>query len=335
MRPEIEQFLNNLQYNKGRSPRTIHKYRGFLNRLEAWAKEQGADLLDVTREQLEQFSGMVAHEQGLTPRARIPLVAALRGFFQFAAKEKLVKTNPAEELPYPKVGQKLPVPLELQEAGKLIMAPGLETLAGLRDTCILMLFAGTGMRIGGLSALNEGNLVFTKVEGQEWLIIRVLEKGGKERLLPVPHEARLILRAYLAHPELKQIDRTLPNGEKVLFVSTRNRNVKEHEYHGEARRLSETSIRDMFVKYAKQAGLPRNKAHPHALRHLYGTELAEHDVQDAIKQMLLGHADANTSAIYTHLAMRKLTKEIARANPLSSIKTPTSDIAKELASRGK
>lgn len=331
----INGFLKQLQFNKGRSEATITKYRNFLDRLLAWSKLNELELIKLDIKSLEEFTGTIAHEQGLTPRSRRPMVAAIRGFYEYLLKDGTVSANPASTLPYPQIGKKLPVPMSLKNAERLIMQPGLETFAGLRDTAIITLFVGTGIRLSGLTSINESDLVFVDIEGQEWLILKVLEKGDKERLIPVPHEARHLIRAYLAHPDLVKIDRTLSDGDRVLFVSLKNRNVKPHNYHGEVRRISNSGIQQMFTKHATDAGLPGNQRHPHSLRHLFGTELAENDVQDSVRQALMGHADPASTQIYTHLAARKLAQEIARANPLTRINTPMTSITKELLRYGK
>ena len=150
----------------------------------------------------------------------------------------------------------------------------------------------------------------------------------------MPHEARLLLLAYLGHPDLEAIDRLLPSGDRVLFVSTRNQGVPAHDYFGERRRLHARSVNDLILRYATRVGVPRDQAHPHAFRHLYGTELAEHDAQTYQLQALLGHVDAKTTEIYIHLATRTLAKLVDRANPLRGINTPASGLARELNKRG-
>ena len=130
----------------------------------------------------------------------------------------------------------------------------------------------------------------------------------------------------MEHPQLAGIDRMLDSGDKVLFVSTRNRTVPRHDYRGEARRLRHKGILRMIQTHARRIGIPLDVAHPHALRHMYGTELAEHDVPTVTAANMLGHTDPKNTAIYQHLAMRKLTRVADKANPLSSMRTPVSEL---------
>ena len=165
----------------------------------------------------------------------------------------------------------------------------------------------------------------------ERLIIRLTEKGKKERLSPVPFEAALLVRAYLGHPELGDIDRVTPAGRRVLFVNIRNRSVPAHERYGENRRLRCNAVRQMILKYGEQVGIQKEHCHPHALRHLYGTELAEGDVDLLQRQALLGHEEPKTTAIYSHLAMRKLAATAEKHNPLARMtNTPARALANRL-----
>ena len=325
----LERWTTYLRHNRGRSKGTVGKYRRYLEELDQWLDPSGGQLLDVSRQQLEAFTGQVLHSRGVAPRWR-PYIAAIRTFYQWARSNDLVMEDPSRHLVYPNTGRKLPKGMTLANAERLLLQPDLGTFKGVRDSAILHLFMGAGLRLAGLAALNEQDLLFTDWQDREHLVLRVIEKGDKERYIPVPHEARLMIRAYLGHPELAAINRELPDGNRVLFVSIGNHNVPQHEYCGENRRLGHWSIQDMLKTYADKAGIPRDQAHPHALRHLYGTELAEDDVHILKMQALMGHARAEDTKAYAHVALRSLAKAVATANPLAKINSPASDLARRL-----
>lgn len=329
----IEDWLRFKSHNEGRTEGTVGKYRGYLRRLETFLLSRHATLVTADQTLLESFTGLDAHKAGLSPRSRRALVAAVKGFYAWMQRADIRTDNPAERVPYPVAGRPLPTPLENKHAQALLQQPDLDTFEGLRDCAILMTLIGCGLRISGLIGLNESALQLVDVNGIDWLIIKVMEKGKRERLIPAPHDVKYIVHAYLGHPELTRIDRTLPDGDRVLFVSMMNRLVPASEYHGEQRRISARSVHDMIRKYGKRASIPANQLHPHAMRHLYGTELAEHEIDVITRQALLGHADPKTTEIYTHLAMRKLTKVVDAANPFRSIRTPLSDLVMELERR--
>ena len=211
------------------------------------------------------------------------------------------------------------------------MRPGVESFKGLRDTAMLAVLIGTGCRISGLVALNESSLLWGKNQkGVERLKIRFREKGQKERIVPAPMEVGLLLRAYLGHRFLDTIEPALPNGDRVLFVNTMNPTVKPSEHFGEKRRIRADTFAAILKNYAQGCGIPMASRHPHAYRHLYGTELAESDVDLLIRQALLGHAKPDTTAIYSSLAMQKLFEIVDRANPLGKMRTVVTDLANKM-----
>jgi integrase/recombinase XerD len=339
----IEAWLQYLEINRGRSPQTVIKYGQYLRRLASWltatpsaphlGPATGAKVLcEVTTADLRVFAGVYAHSLKLSAAARKPLVSALKSFFAWCVAAGHMAEDPAIPLESPKAGKRLPRAASLDWVGKLLQGPDLSTFRGVRDALILVLLTGCGMRVSGVCGLNDSSLVWTVDDmNRERLSIRVLEKGKRERLVPAPDECAMLMRAYLAHPELQAIDRSLPSADAVLLVSTMpNGSHAPHDWHGEARRIHRRTVLDMIERYAKRLKLDLSMAHPHALRHLYGTELAESDVDVIQRGALLGHQDARTTEIYTQLAQRKLRKVVDQANPLGKLRTPLLDSLRAL-----
>lgn len=325
----VAAWLEFKRLNAGRSEQTVGIYRLALARLTTFLE---GDVLKASNEDLIAFTGPHLHKIGLRdPASRRTHVAAVRGFYRWLASSRRIAGNPAENLTYPKRGRRIPSVMTLDSMGKILWEPDFQTFEGVRDGAILHLLAGCGLRVSGLVALNESNIAEGQVDGKIRMIIKVLEKGSKERRMPIPPEADLMMRLYLEHAELKEIDRRLPSGDQVLFVSTRNRGVTLDRYHGESRRLTRRAVLRMIKKYGRQAGVPEDQVHPHAMRHLFGTELAEEGMDIIARQRLMGHEDAKSTAIYDHMAMRKLTREMDKANPLGKVKTPVSDLLRRLA----
>jgi integrase/recombinase XerD len=328
MNEMIVKFGEWKQYNKGASKRTIEAYTAALERFEQFL--DGRDLRTATVDEIEMFGGIWLHKQGVGAIARRPYVAALREFYKWLTAGGAIASSPAANLSYPKAGRKLPSMMTLANAEKLMWAPDFSTFSGVRDAAILSILLGCGLRREGISNLNESNLVQTEFKGDRRYILRVVEKGEKERTMPVPREVDMVLRLYLEHEDLQAIDRTLENGDRVLFVSLNNMTVPPHEYIGDRRRLAPKAIWEILKKHGKAAGIQDDQLHPHALRHLFGTELLEDDVDIRIRQELMGHADPRSTEIYTHLAMRKKMAEADRANPLAKIRTPVGDLISKL-----
>jgi len=324
-----EQWLEYKLMNTGQAVRTIEVYRLALRRLGQYFAER--DPLSATHDDLIVFCGVWLHKQGLKdPVSRRTHIAAVRGFYAWCKDNRHLRDNPASGIPYPTSGRKIPRVITLANAEKLMWAPDFSTFAGVRDGAMLAVMTGCGLRASGLVHLNESHLLQDEIDGKVRLMLRVLEKGSKERILPVPIEADLMLRIYLEHPELQGIDRMLPDGDRVLFVSLNNRSIGAHEYIGEKRRLNRRAVLQMVKRYGQALGIPEGQLHPHAFRHLYGTELVEDDVQLLNTQLLMGHADPKSTSIYTHTARRKLTREVDRANPMAKMRTPVSDLLQKL-----
>lgn len=326
----LASWQNWLQHNRGRSAATVEKYIHHVLRLRQWCQSppddkklraSTADVMALTPADLDLFAGLYAHSLKLTPRSRRPLVSALRGFFAYASINNFAPDNAAARLSQPKVGRPLPHAMPLDQAERLLMAPGLQDLAGYRDTAIIAMLAGTAARVSGLCSLNESALLWESDDSGLRLSVRLTEKGKRERIVPVPDEAAMLLRAYLDHPDLVAIDRSLGTGDSVVFVSLQAPSIPAHEYYGERRRLARSSVLRMIKTRAKAAKVDAQYAHPHALRHLYGAELAEDDVDLVKRQALLGHVSAETTSIYTHLAKRKLRELVDRSNPLAKMRS--------------
>ena len=220
----IDQFLTWKQQNENCSRQTVRKYRGTLNQLSLFLE---GNFEQVSLKQLEQFTGGWLHQKGYSAASRKVAVAAVRGFYSFLVKRRIVKKNIAEQLVYPKIGRKLPRFMGLKSAEALLFQPDLDSLSGLRDSAMLALLIGCGFRVAGLCGLNESQLIWYQSGQLERLAIRTVEKGERERLVPVPLEAMLLVQAYLGHSELNGIDRAIDNGDQVLFVNLRNRHVPE------------------------------------------------------------------------------------------------------------
>lgn len=315
-------------FNEGSSERTGELYAAGLAKLEAFL--DGRAITAASADDLELFGGIWLHKQGVMAPGRRPYIAAVRDFFKWLQANRHIAVNPAVNLAYPKTGRKLPVVMSLANAEKIMWAPDFSTLAGVRDAAILSLLIGCGMRRDGITSLNESDLVQTDFKNEVRFVLNVREKGDKDRSLPVPREADMVLRLYLEHPDLQRIDRNLKNGDKVLFVSLNNMMVPKHEYIGEKRRMAPKAVWEIVRKHGRKAGIEERQLHPHALRHLFGTELMEEDVDQHVRQMLLGHEDPKSTQIYTHLAMRKKMTEADRANPLAKMRTPVGDLLSKL-----
>jgi site-specific recombinase XerD len=322
----LADYLRWLEHNKGNAVSTVNSYEGYLKRLGVHCADRGTTLEQADRRILEEFTGVVAHQAGITLNSRKPLIAAVRGLYKWAHEAERIPTNPAKSIAYPRLGRPLPTPISRSHAEKVLLACDLNTFTGRRDAALLAMLIGSGMRVSGLSSLTSQSLSFEPMEegGAFELFVRVTEKGRKERIIPMPRVMSAYMIQYLTDPEMVALlpVLSLPNGDHILWVQTNRGSVPEHDWYGEKRRLSVGGIRDIIKRRGKAAGVPDDQLHPHAFRHLYGTELAEHDTDPQRIQILMGHSSAESTNIYKHLATRKLVQVVNQANPLLNMQTP-------------
>ena len=334
----IDGWLEYMEASRGRTVRTIETYRTALKLLREFM--QGKPLIEADAAELETFCGLWLHRKGKIASGRKPYISAVRGFYAWLESEKLAKGNAAVQLRHPITGKPLPRTITLANAEKLMWAPDMGTFIGIRDAAMLSLLIGCGLRVSGLTGLNEGDLQMVEIECElrdrksTRLNSRTLEKGQRTRIMPVPREAEMLLRVYLGHEELASVDRGIKGHtgypDKVLFVSVRSTKVPAHEHIGEKRRLTRKAVHDVIQRYGKRLGIPPAELHPHAMRHLFGTELQEEDTPTLSIQDLMGHADPKSSAIYAQLAIRKKMATVDKAAPLAKMKTPVSELLKRL-----
>lgn len=329
----IDDWLAYMEGSRGRTPRTIETYRTALNFLVEFM--QGKALAEADGAELETFCGLWLHRKGKIASGRKPYISAVRGFYAWLEDKKLVKGNAAGRLEHPITGKPLPRSISLANAEKLMWAPDMGTFIGIRDAAMLSLLIGCGLRVTGLTGLNEGDLQTVQIDNQLRMTLRTLEKGQRTRLMPVPREAEMLLRVYIGHEDLAKIDRSVVKGhtgypDKVLFVSVRSTKLAAHEHVGEKRRLTRKAVHDIIQRYGKRLDIPAAELHPHAMRHLFGTELQEEDTPTIALSELLGHADPKSSAIYAQLAMRKKMRTVDQAAPLGKMRTPVSELLKRL-----
>ncbi len=283
-----EAFSLYLEIERNLSPHSIRAYRQDLDMFHAFLADQPLEEVDYRT--LRRFLGFLK-QQGYERSTIARRMAALRTYFRFLARERLVKGNPAVGLQSPKQARKLPHFLDWEELQRLLATPG-ESALGLRDRALLELLYATGMRVSEIAELSIRQLNWEEAE------IRVVGKGTKERMVLMSESAMRHVRRYLdtARPLLKPVD------TDRLFL---NRQGKP---------LSSRSIDRMLKQHARNAGITKPVS-PHTMRHTFATHLLEGGADLRVVQELLGHSSLSTTQIYTHVSQDRLRQVYQQAHP--------------------
>lgn len=279
----------------GASGKTIEAYQrdvsGFLGFLTSY---KGGDVglrllagLNVT-----DMRAWMAHERGrgLSSRSLARALSAVKGFYGWLHEAEGVDNPSVASMRGPKVKPRLPRPIEAADASEMIfMAEHTEAWVAARDTAVLLLLYGCGMRISEALGLDRRQAPLPEV-------LRMIGKGGKERVLPVLPVARAAIETYL-----KACPYDLPeNGP--LFIGMRGK------------RLGARAVQKLMEGLRRQLGLP-STATPHALRHSFATHLLEAGGDLRTIQELLGHASLSTTQVYTSLDQTRLMEVYEQSHP--------------------
>lgn len=293
----IRQFIRYMEIEKGASPHTV---KGYGEDLRQWAgyiqKRMERDTLgeafDLGAIQYHDICQYITYLflQRRSKATIVRKISTLRSFFKYLLSHGIVENDPVQDVSAPKLVQKIPGFLTIDEMVALIDAPGIDDSTKLRDRAMLELFYATGIRVGELVALNEGMVDIHKG------IIKIRGKGNKERLVLFGNRAKEAIEAYLC-------SKTSPKaGDRPLF---QNR-------HGG--RLTSRSVHRIVRKYGERIMLRRGVT-PHTIRHTFATHLLESGADLRVIQELLGHSSLSTTQKYTHINVDQLMSAYDRAHP--------------------
>jgi len=317
----VEDFLQYLRHERGQSDNTAKTYAALLGKFTAWAEKQG--LTDWHDVELKHLMAFLAQERirSVLPAGRgksvtsgnaeaadsSPLgearektrrlsgesvyleIAALRAFYKFAENEKILLTNPAENLSLPRRWKRLPKALSNDEITKLLTPEELATPDTLCDQAILELAYASGLRLSELKNLRLEQLHLDAG------FINVIGKGNKERVVPVGKTAVVALNRFIEAGRPKLIT---PKSPANVFLTKRGGS------------FAAVTLWLRIKNRVKRTGIERNIT-PHMLRHSFATHLLEHGADLRVIQELLGHANIGTTEIYTHVTGNRL-REIHR-----------------------
>ncbi len=289
------EFLEYLEIEKGRSILTVSNYDRYLTRFLEYTKITNPQ--DLTETRVREYRLWLNRQPGtkvgrnvdtLKRRTQNYYLIALRAFLKFLRKRGIESLNP-ERIELAKVPERSLDLISTQELNRLMDAPDIQSLSGLRDKAILELLFSTGLRVSELCALSQEDVDLNRDE------FSVRGKGDKVRVVFLSDTARIAIRAYLK--ERKDFD-------DAMFIQY-GKNAKQSDIKNKELRLTSRSVQRIIKRYATIAGITR-KVTPHVIRHSFATDLLSNGADLRSVQALLGHANIATTQIYTHVTDKHL-----------------------------
>jgi integrase/recombinase XerD len=276
---------------------SLHTQGVYARDVRAWIRasslQRNVDMSTMlTRDSVLKF---LAQSQacGLSPRSLARRLAGLRAFCRYLRQEGMLATDPLLDLETPRIPQRLPHFLSVEEVDRLLQQPRADTPRGLRDAAMLEVLYATGLRVSELVTLSMSALHLA--EG--W--IKVRGKGGKERLIPLGEQAVARIRVYLSGPRER-----LMHGHRSTQVFVNGRGTG----------MTRQGFWKLLRGYARQTGIIKPIS-PHTLRHSFATHLLERGADLRAVQQMLGHSDISTTQIYTHVLEARLRAAYQRYHP--------------------
>ena len=288
----LADFLEHLEVEGGRSPRTIENYKLYLERFIDFAGD--IDVAKITSETIRKYRLWLNRYKNSNTGAELLLITqnyhliALRGLLTYLSQRD-ISSLAADKITLPKTVRKQVTFLHYDEVVRLIEQIPLDNEPGLRDRAIIELLFSSGLRVSELVNLNRDHINLARRE------FMVRGKGQKDRPVFVSMSAAEHVKNYLD---------ARSDSLSALFISY-SRRLAKPSVSGDYRRLSVRSIQRMVSHYARLAGITKHVS-PHTMRHSFATDLLMNGADLRAVQSMLGHSNIATTQIYTHVTDQHL-----------------------------
>ena len=289
----IDQFLNYLRYERNSSPQTVQTYEEALREFESYIsfRDNGLSLVSVDTDVIRDWMESLM-DKGNTASTINKKLSALRSFYCFSLKRKLVEHDPAHCVTGPKKSKPLPQFLREVEMDRLLdELQWDDNYNNVRARTILLLFYETGLRRSELVGLNDADIDFGTSQ------LKVTGKRSKQRIIPFGAELTKALQDYIATRDLQFEDKS-----EALFLNDKGN------------RITGQQVYDIVRKYLSIVTSLKKRS-PHVLRHTFATAMLNNGAGlEGIKN-LLGHESVSTTEIYTHTTFEQLKRVYKEAHP--------------------
>ncbi|MBI6545891.1 MAG: tyrosine recombinase [Cyanobacteria bacterium NC_groundwater_1444_Ag_S-0.65um_54_12] len=314
----VEGFMLYLDVERAFSPNTVIAYRRDLQQFITFWQEAAVaaphDEANAANRELASADSTIirrfAHHLlrlGLAPASRARKLAAVRAFYRYLARERVLKKDPTKGVLTPKLGHRLPRFLDREEVRALLAAPDVRTPQGLRDRALLELLYATGLRVAELAAIKLSDVTELRSDESGLAEIIIEGKGRKQRVVLLDSSTLAILERYLQDGRPILAARAGNNGRDGSPDTFLLLNPGGH-------RLTVRSIQRLIARHALAAGILKEVT-PHVLRHSFATHLLEGGADLRAVQELLGHSSLSTTQIYTHVTASRLRDIYNKSHP--------------------
>jgi len=308
MRDNLKSFLSYLKLNRHVSPHTVRAYESDVTQYLAWvASDTGKKMSELQPADLDMMSvrGHIAdlNRAGKARSSVARKLSGLRTFVKYLRREEIIDHDPTAMAIAPKRDQTIPTHLSEPEVERLIETPDTGDPLGRRDRAILELFYASGLRLSELVAIDLEDLNLSE------RMVRVMGKGGKERLVPFNQSTLAAIKAWMKDRAAILGSREPGSGNRK---SKRQQDPLFVNYRGT--RLTGRSVDRLLRRYVAQCST-RMGISPHALRHSFATHLLQRGADLRAIQELLGHSRLSTTQRYTHVNAAQLIDVYRKSHP--------------------
>jgi len=309
----LREFLEYLRLNRNASAHTVAAYESDLTQFLTFAAQHlgtTSEALEPSQLQLTTVRAFMAdlYRQGHARSSVARKLSAMRAFGRFLRREGWIEVNPAALAVAPKREQRVPAHLSMDEMTRLLEMPDASDPLGRRDRAILELFYASGLRLSELVGLDLENV---NLRGR---MVRVMGKGGKERVVPFNGATEQSLRAWLADRANLRIAQGQSAETKAKSLKSRAQNRAPVFVNFRGARLTGRSVQRLVARYVAACST-RFGISPHALRHSFATHLLQRGADLRAIQELLGHVQLSTTQRYTHVNAAQLLDVYRKAHP--------------------
>jgi integrase/recombinase XerC len=309
VKEQLRAFLAFLRLNRNASAHTVAAYDGDVSQFIAFTARQlkvEPRTLEPRHLELGAIRAFMAdlHRQGHARTSVARKLSALRAFGRYLRREGWIEGDPAALVGAPKREQKVPAHLSVDEMAVLLEVPDTSEPLGRRDRAILELFYASGLRLSELVGLDVEDVNLSA------RMVRVMGKGGKERLVPFNTSAAAALRAWLK--DRGALEPQIPNPKSQRSRKRESEDALFLNFRGA--RLTGRSVQRLVARAVSMCST-RFGISPHALRHSFATHLLERGADLRAIQELLGHVQLSTTERYTHVNAAQLLEVYRKAHP--------------------